>query len=68
MISLLSELIEAASATIFPLVRFTKIFWRQEYVGVCLLAKTGWFRHHGFISLPDTPLMLFLSFASVKLS
>ncbi len=27
----------------------------------------AFYRHHGFISLPDTPLMLFLPFASVKI-
>ena len=26
----------------------------------------AFYRHHGFIALPDTPLMLFLPFASVK--
>lgn len=26
----------------------------------------AFYRHHGFVSLPDTPLMLFLPFASVK--
>ena len=26
----------------------------------------AFYRHHGFMSLPDTPLMLFLPFASIK--
>jgi ribosomal protein S18 acetylase RimI-like enzyme len=44
---------------------------RSEIASYALIvdAKNGhaaaFYRHHGFISLPDTPLVLFLPFASV---